>query len=299
MSFHEVLRSLRQANGLSQGELGQLLGMSQRHLSFLETGRAKPSRDYVLRIIEELGMAYADGVRLLKLAGYGPTSPPPCGQPDEIPDSFFDVAERLVLLDPIAPSYLMDDRLRVIRMNGSMGWRLSAYANRREFYDGRYLSFPIVQMHPEGILGAETEDAEKAGAIFLQFLLREKLRNPVGLTPIVEKVLRFPLSASSKGRIEPGGVKEDFVFESNTPLGTVRRRHRMIEVDHSAGHAQERVPRLYLVTAIAADERSECIMKQLAKEAERHIHPKLRQYVVSPDSVVHENEKEPLERMSA
>ena len=53
-SIGELLRSWRQSKGLSQLEVAMHAGFSARHISFIETGRAQPSRDALLAIAESL-----------------------------------------------------------------------------------------------------------------------------------------------------------------------------------------------------------------------------------------------------
>ena len=53
-SFIEQLRWSRKRLGLSQLALANLAEISQRHLSFLEVGRAQPSREMVLRLAAAL-----------------------------------------------------------------------------------------------------------------------------------------------------------------------------------------------------------------------------------------------------
>ena len=50
----ELLRQWRQRRRLSQLDLAGEAGVSARHLSFVETGRARPSREMVLHLAEEL-----------------------------------------------------------------------------------------------------------------------------------------------------------------------------------------------------------------------------------------------------
>jgi len=56
MSFASRLRWWRQHRGLSQLELAGRAGISQRHLSFLELGRASASREMVLRLADALNV---------------------------------------------------------------------------------------------------------------------------------------------------------------------------------------------------------------------------------------------------
>jgi transcriptional regulator with XRE-family HTH domain len=68
----ELLRSWRQRRSLSQLELALDAAVSSRHVSFLETGRARPSREMVLRLAEHLEIPLRDRNGLLLAAGYAP-----------------------------------------------------------------------------------------------------------------------------------------------------------------------------------------------------------------------------------
>lgn len=70
--FAARLRRWRQRRGWSQLELAGRAGISQRHLSFLEVGRARPSRDMVMRLAETLGMPLRHHNGLLVAAGFAP-----------------------------------------------------------------------------------------------------------------------------------------------------------------------------------------------------------------------------------
>ncbi len=67
-----MLRGWRRRRHLSQLELGLEAGVSARHLSFLETGRARPSAAMVLRLAEQLDVPLRDRNDLLLAAGYAP-----------------------------------------------------------------------------------------------------------------------------------------------------------------------------------------------------------------------------------
>jgi transcriptional regulator with XRE-family HTH domain len=66
------LRWWRKHRGLSQLELAGRADMSQRHLSFLELGRAQPSRQMVLRLAHALDVPLRQHNALLVAAGYAP-----------------------------------------------------------------------------------------------------------------------------------------------------------------------------------------------------------------------------------
>jgi transcriptional regulator with XRE-family HTH domain len=70
MSVGPQIRSWRQTRGLSQFELASRAGFSVRHVSFIETGRANPSREAVLALTEVLGLTLRERNRLLEAAGF-------------------------------------------------------------------------------------------------------------------------------------------------------------------------------------------------------------------------------------
>ena len=70
--FTELLKAWRTRRRLSQLELALSSGVSQRHLSFLESGRAKPSRDMILQLCETLDVPLRERNDLLVAAGFAP-----------------------------------------------------------------------------------------------------------------------------------------------------------------------------------------------------------------------------------
>jgi transcriptional regulator with XRE-family HTH domain len=67
-----LLRQWRQHRRLSQMDLALDANISTRHLSFLETGRARPSRDMVLHLADQLALPLRERNRLLAAAGFAP-----------------------------------------------------------------------------------------------------------------------------------------------------------------------------------------------------------------------------------
>ena len=67
-----LLRDWRQRRRLSQMALALDAGVSTRHLSFVETGRSRPSPDLVLALAEQLDVPLRERNELLLAAGYAP-----------------------------------------------------------------------------------------------------------------------------------------------------------------------------------------------------------------------------------
>lgn len=72
VNFGDQLRGWRQLRRLSQLDLSFDARLSSRHLSFLETGRARPSRELVLRLTEQLDVPLRNRNALLLAAGFAP-----------------------------------------------------------------------------------------------------------------------------------------------------------------------------------------------------------------------------------
>ncbi|WP_201297008.1 helix-turn-helix domain-containing protein [Billgrantia tianxiuensis] len=68
----QLLKEWRQRRRLSQLALATEADVSQRHLSFVESGRAVPSREMLLRLAEQLGVPLRERNRLLLAAGFAP-----------------------------------------------------------------------------------------------------------------------------------------------------------------------------------------------------------------------------------
>jgi transcriptional regulator with XRE-family HTH domain len=67
-----LLRDWRQRRRRSQLDLALDAGVSARHVSFVETGRAQPSREMVIHLAEELEVPLRERNHLLLAAGYAP-----------------------------------------------------------------------------------------------------------------------------------------------------------------------------------------------------------------------------------
>jgi transcriptional regulator with XRE-family HTH domain len=67
-----LLKDWRQRRHLSQLDLALEAGVSARHLSFVETGRSRPSADMVLHLAERLHVPLRERNRLLLAAGFAP-----------------------------------------------------------------------------------------------------------------------------------------------------------------------------------------------------------------------------------
>ena len=70
-----LLRDWRRRRNLSQLELASRAGVSTRHVSFVETGRARPTPTMILRLCDELAVPLREQNRVLHAGGFAPAHP--------------------------------------------------------------------------------------------------------------------------------------------------------------------------------------------------------------------------------
>src|ERR1700741_315971 len=71
----QLLREWREPRRISQLDLSIQADVSARHLSFVETGRARPTRGMILRLSEQLDVPLRERNALLLAGGYAPAYP--------------------------------------------------------------------------------------------------------------------------------------------------------------------------------------------------------------------------------
>ena len=116
--FGALLRSWRRERHLSQADLANDVGTPSRHISFLETGRARPSRTMVARLVSSLRIPIRDRNGLLRAAGFADQYPE-----QDIAD--FESSElrqavtRIMNAQSPCPAFVIDRSWNVLDANGS------------------------------------------------------------------------------------------------------------------------------------------------------------------------------------
>ncbi len=154
-----LLRGWRQRRRLSQLDVSGRAAISTRHLSFLETGRARPSREMVLHLAEELDVPLRERNSLLIAAGYAPVY-------RETPLDGEDMAavrktlEQLLASHEPYPALVVDRWWNLLLANRPVGLLLSGVA-------AHLLVPPVnvlrVSLHPEGLATRITNFDEWSG----------------------------------------------------------------------------------------------------------------------------------------
>jgi transcriptional regulator with XRE-family HTH domain len=142
-----LLREWRSRRRLSQMDLALEAGVSARHLSFLETGRARPSADMVLQLAETLDVPLRDRNQLLLAAGHAPLY----GQralDEPAMESVRDAIERVLAGHEPYPAIVVDRHWGMVSANAAVGVLLEGVAPE-------LLEPPVnvlrVSLHPQGV----------------------------------------------------------------------------------------------------------------------------------------------------
>jgi transcriptional regulator with XRE-family HTH domain len=146
-SFGALLRRWRTQRGLSQMALALDADVSTRHLSWLETGRAAPSRAMVLRLAERLDVPLRERNALLQAAGYAPLyAERPLADPALAPAR--EALQRLLDAHEPWPALAVDRHWNLVAANRSVGALLS-------LVDPALTTPPVnvlrLSLHPQGL----------------------------------------------------------------------------------------------------------------------------------------------------
>jgi transcriptional regulator with XRE-family HTH domain len=222
----DILREWRQRRRLSQLDLAMEADISTRHLSFLETGRSRPSRDMVLHLAERLDVPLRDRNLLLHAAGYATVFPE-----RPLDDPALQVARQAI--DQVLaghepfPALAVDRHWTLVTANAA-SQRLMADI------DAALLQPPVnvlrLSLHPAG-LAPRTENLAEWRAHLLS-----RLRHQIDVTgdPVLARLLRelrdYPAPAEDGVDVEPTAVVVPFkliteagvlaFFSTTTVFGT-------------------------------------------------------------------------------
>jgi transcriptional regulator with XRE-family HTH domain len=148
----QTLQHARRARRLSQLELSLRVGVSQRHVSFVESGRAKPSRELLLVWLSELEVPLAQRNAALLQAGFAPVYGE--GELAQLQSTEHEpvlqaVSHLLTAHDPM-PAFVLDADWNLLQANRGARWLMSvlmpgiSHANER-------LNLLDALIHPQGV----------------------------------------------------------------------------------------------------------------------------------------------------
>jgi len=124
--FGSALRGLRLALGLSQLALAHRLGSTQRHISFLETGRSRATPNFLRRISVELNLSNNQRSALFEASGLRNPFPDRRLSDAEITHAL-DTIERRILQNWPFPAFVLDRDWTILRANPSASMMFSLF----------------------------------------------------------------------------------------------------------------------------------------------------------------------------
>ena len=148
--FGRLLRHWRALRGMSQLNLATEAGVSGRHISFVETGRAQPSREMVLRVAESLDLPLRERNALLAAAGFAAYYRETGIDTPEMEPLNRVIAFLLNQHEPF-PAFLMDRCWNVLRSNSAAVATLGRFAGPGRVWSQQPLNLIRITLHPEGL----------------------------------------------------------------------------------------------------------------------------------------------------
>jgi transcriptional regulator with XRE-family HTH domain len=182
--LRDTLQTARKSKRLSQLELALRMGVSQRHVSFVESGRAQPSRELLLVWLNELQAPLALRNVALQQAGFAPVY-----LGSELGDAVLapvrEALGRLLAAHDPMPAMVMDVAWNVLHMNRGAQWMaITLMPWIAQLPPGQPINLLDAMLHPEGMTRHMTNLEEVAPAMLAH--LRDDARVAPELLPRVE-----------------------------------------------------------------------------------------------------------------
>ncbi|MFE5401537.1 helix-turn-helix domain-containing protein [Streptomyces sp. NPDC056580] len=195
-----LLRSWRERRRVSQLELALRADSSARHISFIETGRSRPSEEMVLRLAEHLQVPVRERNALLLAAGYAPHYPE-TPLDDPALDALRDGMERLIQGYEPYPALVVDAGYTVVAANRGIAMLLEGVAEE--------LMTPApnamrLTLHPGGLAPRIRNLREWRGHLLAQMERQIALDRSDQLRALYEEVAGYPVPEDAPGE-EPAG----------------------------------------------------------------------------------------------
>jgi transcriptional regulator with XRE-family HTH domain len=190
-----LLRGWRQRRRLSQLDLAIAAEVSTRHLSFVETGRANPSRDFVIHLAERLEVPLRERNSLLLAAGYAPVYRQTLLEADEMQPVRV-ALDKIVRGHQPFPALVVDRRWDLVTANDA------ALDLLTEGVAAALLAPPTnalrVSLHPDGMAPRIINLAEWANHILQRLDRQIAVSADHDLTALAEELRTYPGVAPSR-----------------------------------------------------------------------------------------------------
>jgi transcriptional regulator with XRE-family HTH domain len=187
-----LVKEWRTVRRRSQLDLALEIGVSARHLSFVETGRSRPSPELILALAEGLDVPLRDRNALLLAAGYAPRLTETSLDSPAMATVRGWLERMLAAHDPY-PGAVIDRQWNIVLANRSAGALVQGVSEEAA---GPTLNVFRLCLHPDG-LAARTLNFEEWAAYLLRQLHRlVATTNDRALRALEEEVAAYPTVAA-------------------------------------------------------------------------------------------------------
>ena len=199
-----MIREWRRRRRMSQLDLALEADVSQRHLSFVESGRARPSREMALHIAERLGMPLRQRNRLLLAAGYAPTFGERKLNDPELKPAL-DAVELVLRAHEPNPAMAVDRHWNLVLANRAIAPFMAAAA------DKSLLEPPInvlrLSLHPQGLAPLIVNLVEWRAHLLERLAQLNDVHADPGLAQLERELRAYPGGAAGRpAGHNPGGA---------------------------------------------------------------------------------------------
>jgi transcriptional regulator with XRE-family HTH domain len=249
VNFPAALKERRASRRLSQLELALRAGTTQRHLSFIESGRSVPGREMVIRLTESLGLPLRERNDLLLKAGYAPAYP-------ETPLDSPELAPILATLTHILDAHMPYPAIVIDRHGGIIaaneGQQLLTAGCAEHVQGNAYR----LALHPDGMASRIANFTEWAWHV-LNGMAAELARNPdQRLAALHAELSQYVPPA----RVTPSHLGFAVPLEFRTPHGELRL---MTTITSFATAVDVTVSELKLEAFLPADQATAAALNRL------------------------------------
>jgi transcriptional regulator with XRE-family HTH domain len=197
-----MLREWRQRRRRSQLDLALEAEVSQRHLSCLESGRAAPSREMVLRLSRFLDVPLRERNALLMAAGFAPAFPRR-SLSDPALRAAREAVERVLQAQMPYPALALDRDWCMVAANGAVAPLLAGVAPA-------LLAPPVnvlrLSLHPEGLAPRIANLAEWRAHLLERLAHQVALLGDPAGRALLEELRAYPGGAEEAAQHEPNAV---------------------------------------------------------------------------------------------
>jgi transcriptional regulator with XRE-family HTH domain len=184
----ELLRQWRERRRLSQLDLALQAEISTRHLSFLETGRSRPSRDMVLRLAEQLEVPLRERNHLLLAGGYAPAFGQTALDAPQMASVRAALRQVLAGHEPY-PAVVVDRAWNLVDANGAVNLLVGQA-------EPELLAPPVnvlrVSLHPDGMASRIVNLGEWRAHLFGRLRRQIALTADPGLAELYQELRAYP-----------------------------------------------------------------------------------------------------------